>query len=62
MVVALLAAMSYPVAAATAAVGAVAVLSVARATLPSLVRRVGDTPRHVRVPGVGTVTVSVTPA
>lgn len=62
MVVALLVAISYPVAAVTAAVGAVAALVVARAALPSLVRRVSDTPRHVRVPGVGTVTVRVSPA
>ena len=62
LLVALLVAVSYPLAAATALVGTLLAVKTGQFALAALVRQTDGTPRRLTVPGVGTVTVSVTPA
>jgi hypothetical protein len=60
--VALLVAVSYPLAAAAAVVATLLAAKTGQFALAALVRQTDGTPRRLTVPGVGTVTVSVTPA
>jgi len=62
VLVALLVAVSYPLAAAAALVATALAAKTVQFALATLVRRTNGAPRRLTVPGVGTVTVSVTPA
>jgi hypothetical protein len=62
LLVALLVAVSYPLATAAALVATALIAKVVQFALATLVRRTNGAPRRLTVPGVGTVTVSVTPA
>lgn len=62
LLVALLVAVSYPLAAAAAVVATLLVAKTGQFALAALVRQTDGAPRRLTVPGVGTVTVSVTPA
>lgn len=62
VLVALLVAVSYPLAAAAVLIAATLAAKAGQFALATLVERTNGAPHRLRVPGVGTVTVSVTPA